>query len=91
METRSKNRRETGSVTDVARWGLGCAVAAAAMIGVAILVFLVALALQPPTWVQVVLGAALAIGGAVFGWLVATAWRSDGGNDTAPAERGPDP
>ena len=58
---------------DVVRWTAGCLVAAAATIGVVILVFLVAIALQPPVWVQVVLGVGLAIGGAALAWLVASA------------------
>jgi phosphate/sulfate permease len=43
------------------------------MVGILILVLLVAVALSPPTWVQVLLGVALALGGAAFAWLVATA------------------
>ena len=55
------------------RWTLGCLVAAAAIAGVGILVLLVAIALQPPTWVQVLIGVALAGGGAFLAWLVAAA------------------
>lgn len=55
------------------RWTVGCLVAAMATVGILILVFLVAIALSPPTWVQVVLGIGLAIGGAVFAWLIASA------------------
>ena len=55
------------------RWGVGCLVSAVSMVGLLILVLLVAIALSPPTWVQVTLGIALALGGAAFAWLVATA------------------
>ena len=55
------------------RWTVGCLVAALATVGVLILVFLIAIALSPPTWVQVVLGVGLAIGGAIFAWLIASA------------------
>ena len=55
------------------RFGLGCLVATAAIAGSLILVFLVAFALQPPAWVQVLLGVALIGGGAVLGLLVANA------------------
>ncbi len=55
-------------------------VGGAASIGIVILVFLVSLALQPPTWVQVLIGVVLAIGAAIFTWLVAKAWH--------PGERG---
>ncbi len=58
---------------DVVRWSVGCLVAAAALVGVAILVLLVSVALQPPVWVQVALGVLLAIGGAILAWLVAAA------------------
>ena len=75
MNTRSTQSDDTSPRLDVTRWMVGCAVGAAATIGVVILVFLVALALQPPVWVQVVIGAVLALGAAVFTWLVATAWQ----------------
>jgi hypothetical protein len=55
------------------RWTVGCLIASMSMVGILILVGLVAIALSPPTWVQVVLGAGLVIGGAVFAWLIATA------------------
>ncbi len=55
------------------RWTLGCLVGAAAMIGTLILVLLVAIALRPPVWVQVLLGVGLAIGGGALTWLVVSA------------------
>lgn len=55
------------------RWTVGCLLATLSTIGVLILVALVAIALEPPTWVQVLLGAGLAVGGAVFAWLIASA------------------
>lgn len=55
------------------RWTVGCLLGALSMVGVLILVALVAIALEPPTSVQVALGAALAVGGAVFAWLIASA------------------
>jgi hypothetical protein len=55
------------------RWTVGCLLATLSTIGVLILVALVAIALEPPTWVQVLLGASLAVGGAVFAWLIASA------------------
>ena len=55
------------------RWTVGCLVASMATVGILILVFLVAIALSPPTWVQVLLGVGLAIGGAIFAWLIASA------------------
>lgn len=55
------------------RWTVGCLVAALATVGLFILVLLVAIALEPPTWMQVVLGVGLVIGGAIFAWLIASA------------------
>lgn len=66
---------------------VGCAVGAAATIGIAILVFLIALALQPPAWVQILIGAGLAVGAAVFTWLVASAWAPAGNNEGEPERR----
>lgn len=63
------------------RWTVGCLVASMATTGILILVFLVAIALSPPTWVQVVLGVGLVAGGAIFAWLIASAL----------AQRGPRP
>ena len=75
MNTPTSNGDGSTQGPDVVRWGVGCAVGAAALTGIAILVFLVSLALQPPTWVQVVLGVVLAVGAAVFAWLIVAAWR----------------
>ena len=61
---------------------VGCAVGAAATIGIVILVFLIALALQPPAWVQIVIGVGLALGATVFTWLVASAWTPSGDDET---------
>jgi phosphate/sulfate permease len=55
------------------RWTVGCLVGAVSIVGLLILVLLVAIALSPPAWVQVLLGVGLALGGAAFTWLVATA------------------
>jgi threonine/homoserine/homoserine lactone efflux protein len=60
-------------VDSAVQWGVGCLVAAAALVGVVLMVLLLAFYLQPPTWVQVVLGVVLAVGGALLAWLVATA------------------
>lgn len=60
---------------------------AAALTGTVILVFLIAFALQPPTWAQVVLGVGLVAGGGLFTWLVASALgqtRSRAPDDTPP-------
>lgn len=71
----SPERRETQqqALPPEVRWTVGCLVASLATVGILILVFLVAIALSPPTWVQVVLGVGLAIGGAIFAWLIASA------------------
>jgi hypothetical protein len=66
------------------RFGVGCLVATAAIAGSLILVFLVAFALQPPAWVQVVLGVALIGGGAVLGLLVANALGSPRNERSGP-------
>jgi phosphate/sulfate permease len=64
--------RENGSLPPEVRWGVGCLVAFAAIIGTLVLVFLISFALEPPAWLQVVIGVALAVGGAFFAWLVAS-------------------
>lgn len=77
VDTSSSQRPDRTQGPDLFRWFVAFAVGGAATIGVVILVFLVALALQPPTWVQILLGVVLAIGAAIFTWLVAKAWRPD--------------
>ena len=56
---------------EIVAWGAGCAIGGAATLGILILVFLLFLAIEPPTWVQVAIGTALAAGGAVLSWLIA--------------------
>jgi cytochrome c biogenesis factor len=48
-------------------------VAAAALIGSLVLVFVIAFLLDPPEWVQVLLGIGLVLEGALLAWLVASA------------------
>jgi len=55
------------------RWGVGCLVGSVALTGMVIFVLLVAATLQPPAWVQVVLGVALVVGGGLLTWLVTSA------------------
>lgn len=76
MSRQPQSRRTSAEGWDATSWLVGCAVGAAATTGIVILVFLVVLALQPPTWVQIALGVCLALGGAVFAWLVASAFRT---------------
>jgi hypothetical protein len=66
---------------DVVRWIAAGIVATAALLGLVVLVVLVAYALQPPGWLQMVLGVVMAAGAAVFAWLLASALRKD---DRAP-------
>ena len=55
------------------RWAVGCLISGTATAGLLILVFELALALQPPTWMQIVIGSALAVGGAILAWTIASA------------------
>ena len=73
LEVVEEQETEERSLPAELRWTVGCLLAMLSTIGVLILVALVAIALEPPTWVQVLLGAGLAVGGAVFAWLIATA------------------
>jgi membrane protein implicated in regulation of membrane protease activity len=71
--SQTKQSSQPPGSPDVVGWGVGCLVASAATLGVVILVFIVAVALQPPVWVQITVGIALAIGATVLAWLVASA------------------
>jgi hypothetical protein len=74
--SRQPQGRGTSQEWDATSWLVGCALGAVATTGIVILVFLVALVVQPPVWVQIALGGGLALGGAVFAWLIASAWRT---------------
>lgn len=64
-----------------ARWTLGCLVASVALTGLLILILLVAIAISPPVWIQVLLGVGLSLGGALLAWLVATALKTRSQNE----------
>lgn len=76
---------------DVVRWGVGCAVAGVALIGMLVLVFLVAFYLEPPEWVQVVAALGLAVGAAALAWLVSSALAQARGDRGTPDHLKPVP
>ena len=68
------SKRDSGRpLSPEVRWGVGCLLGGAALTGGIILMMLAAYALQPPTWLQITMGAALALGGALFAGLIASA------------------
>ncbi|MDQ3751804.1 MAG: hypothetical protein M3333_02800 [Actinomycetota bacterium] len=71
-------RDRTSEGRDLFRWTLGAGLASIALLGLLILVGLVAVAAQPPEWLQFGLGVLLAVGSATFAGLVAHALRPEG-------------
>ena len=67
-------------------WGIGCLVGGAALGGTLILVLVIAFFIQPPVWLQVVVGVALAAGATLFTWLFTSALRK---SDQAGRRTGP--
>jgi threonine/homoserine/homoserine lactone efflux protein len=57
------------------QWGVGCLVGGAALVGALILVLLVSIAVQPPAWLQIVLGVSLVGGAICLAWLFTSALR----------------
>jgi uncharacterized membrane protein YqjE len=57
-------------------WGVAVLVASAALIGLVILVLVVAFALQPPAWAQILVGVLIVVGAVSFAWLLQAALRS---------------
>ena len=57
------------------RWTIGIVVGLTAMTGLMILVVLVSLALEPPAWLQIVMGVVLVAVACILAWLVAVALR----------------
>jgi Flp pilus assembly protein TadB len=73
------------------QWGIGCLVGGAALVGALILVLLVSIAVQPPAWVQIVLGVAL-VGGAIsLSWLFTSALRRSQQASSRPHPQGVEP
>lgn len=72
---------------DVMRWVAAGIVAAAALLGLVVLVAVVAYAFQLPGWVQMVLGIVMVAGTVFFAWLLASALRNDDADRAAPSRR----
>jgi membrane protein implicated in regulation of membrane protease activity len=62
-----------GSMRPEMRWTIGILVGLSAMVGLMILVVLVSLALEPPPWLQILMGVVLVAVGCILAWLVAAA------------------
>lgn len=73
--------------SDVMRWVAAGIVAAAALLGLVVLVAIVVYALQPPGWLQIVVGVAMVAGTVFFAWLLASALRKDGDDGAGGAGR----
>jgi high-affinity Fe2+/Pb2+ permease len=56
-----------------ARWVIGVVVGLTAMVGLMILVALISIALEPPAWLQIVMGIFLVAVACLLTWLVASA------------------
>jgi hypothetical protein len=55
------------------RWVIGVIVGLTAMVGLMILAAVVSFALEPPAWLQIIVGIALVGVGCLLSWLVASA------------------
>jgi protein-S-isoprenylcysteine O-methyltransferase Ste14 len=63
----------SGPMRPEIRWLIGVVVGLTAMVGLMILVVLVSLALEPPAWLQIVIGIILVGFACLLAWLVASA------------------
>ena len=72
------------------RWGVGCLVAAAAMVGAVILLMYVAFTFELPVWAQMLLGVGLTLGGALLAWLVFSALTQSRHKNNPPVTPVPD-
>jgi Flp pilus assembly protein TadB len=70
---RLAKREEDGPMRPEVRWTIGIVVGLTAMTGLLILVVLVALALEPPAWLQIAMGVFLVGVACVLAWLVSAA------------------
>lgn len=67
------------------KWGVGCLVAAAAMVGLVILLMYIAFTFDLPVWAQIALGVGLTLAGGLLSWLVVSAL----GQARSPADKRP--
>jgi threonine/homoserine/homoserine lactone efflux protein len=65
------------------KWGVGCLVAASAMVGLVILLMYVAFTFELEVWAQIAVGVGLTFGGGLLSWLVVSAL----GQSRSKAER----
>lgn len=65
--------RRDGPMSPEMRWVIGVIVGLTATIGLMILVAVVSFALEPPAWLQIVVGIILVGVGCLLSWLVASA------------------
>ena len=72
MANRRTSERDA-SMRPETRWVIGIVVGLTAMVGLMILVFMVSFALEPPPWLQVVMGILLVGVACLLTWLVASA------------------
>ncbi|MDQ3915036.1 MAG: hypothetical protein M3323_06840 [Actinomycetota bacterium] len=79
-ETRREREDEAPGIPEpdeIMRWATAAFLAAAALLGLVVLVAILTFALEPPAWVQMVMGVAMAAGAVFFWWLVTSALRKD--------------
>jgi hypothetical protein len=58
------------------RWGVGCLLGSAALVGLMVITAVIVFAFEPPAWVQVLLGLGITAGGVGLGLLVVKAIES---------------
>lgn len=80
---------DTPASDDVMRWVAAGVVSTVALLGLVVLVAIAAYFLQPPLWLQIVLGVGMAAGTAAFAWVLAASLRrgSEGRPDVPPRRR----
>ena len=80
---------DTPASDDVMRWVAAGVVSTVALLGLVVLVAIAAYFLQPPRWLQIVLGVVMAAGTAAFAWVLAAALRkaSEGRAAVPPRRR----
>jgi hypothetical protein len=52
------------------RWGVGCLLGTAALIGMMVITAVIVFAFEPPAWVQVLMGLGITAGGVGLGLLI---------------------
>jgi hypothetical protein len=76
MRAMDRDARENEIIEQMTKWLIAAGIACVALLGLVALVAAMVFVFDLPSWMEIVVGAVLALGTAAFAWLVASALES---------------